>query len=448
MDNIKKNIFLLKNHLLRPDSHKAYAEAMAYQELSKEIRLQISLKKRIELLNYAYQHCPFYKKLYDSVGIHPSMIKSEDNWKDVPILEKHMIREECQDMISDIANRKILAASKTGGSTGKPLVVYKSKKVHFEVLSWRALSWYNIAPWMNEGIVHRRVPTTTGQKLKNRAMWYPTRRAYLNAALMSEADINAFINELNNKQINWIVGYCGALEYIADNILAKGIVVDKIRLVWSTSSPLTKIVRDKLERAFNCPVMDQYGCCEMGNIAVQKPGENYLTINSDYVHVDIIDGDADITNTHELGDVCITDLNTKEFPLIKYRLGDRSRIIKTMSESEDGFPKMSFVQGRMTDMIYLPDGSRVDGSYLTTICDNYYNYISCYQIHQSKNYDITFKVIPKSNDKKAIDTIHHITESLSHLTKGNVKIRLEITNRIDDFAGKRKFIISEIALHL
>lgn len=371
------------------------------------------------------------------------MLQSDEDWAKVPVLEKWMIREHGENLISTIANRSRLSPSKTGGSTGKPLVVYKSKDVHFEVLAWRALSWYGVAPWMNEAIVHRRVPTTFKEKFINRAMWWPTKRVYLSATRISDKELARFVDEIKRKNIRWVVGYCGSLEYVADYILKNSISISCVKLVWSTSSLLTKIVREKLEKAFGCQVMDQYGCCEMGNIAVQKPNENFLTVNNDYVWVDIVNGSLNV-NKGDVGDVCITDLNTLAYPLIKYRLGDRCRLLKDCCESTDGFQKISFVQGRTSDMLYLPNGDVLDGSFLTTICDNYSAHISCYQIHQLSDFNIIFRVIPKSNESSIV--INEIVEKFRLLVKNLTKIEVETTDSIDDFAGKRKFIISDIAL--
>lgn len=147
---MKKIIFNCKNGFLRQHSHKALRECLSYETFHGNEKLNISFEKRKTLVGYAYNHCPFYKEYYDSKGFHPSMFKTEADWEKVPVLEKQMIREHGERMFSDIANRSKLSPSKTGGSTGKPLVVYKSKDVHFEVLAWRALNWYGVAPWMNE----------------------------------------------------------------------------------------------------------------------------------------------------------------------------------------------------------------------------------------------------------------------------------------------------------
>lgn len=443
---MKRSVFIWKNTFCRPQSHKAYQDCVRFEALEGSEKQKMSFEKRRALVEYAYGHCLFYKNYYDSKGFHPSMLKSEIDWEKVPVLEKWMIREHGDMMFSNKANRKRLSASKTGGSTGKPLVVYKSKDVHFEVLAWRALGWYGVAPWMNEAIVHRRVPVRFVEKLINQAMWWPTKRAYLSATKITDEELSRFTNEINSKKIRWVVGYCGSLEYVADYILKHKIDISTVKLVWSTSSPLTKIVREKLEKAFGCSVMDQYGCCEMGNIAVQKINENCLTVNNDYVWVDIVDADGKSVKKQELGDVCITDLNTFDFPLIKYRLGDRSRLLEDCMESADGFQKIAFVQGRTSDMIYLPNGDVLDGSFLTTICDNYSAYISCYQIYQSSDYNITFKVVPKGVGQSYIDIINKIVKDFQSLVKNATEIKIIVADSIDDFAGKRKFIISDVAL--
>lgn len=443
----RESFFWLKNKIIRKESQDAYIKALNFCNESVVERQSTIFKKRKELVEYAYNHCQFYKSLYDKAGFHPSQLKTEKNWQLVPILEKQMIRDHADEIVSIEFDKNTLGSITTGGSTGKPLKLYKSKHVHYEVLGWRALSWWGLSPANNEAIMHRRVPTTFMQKLMNRLMWWPTKRAYLSATAISDADITHFLADMKRNKIEWIVGYCASIEYVADYVLRNNIIVDGIKLVWSTSSPLTKIVRQKIECAFNCKVMDQYGCCEMGNIAIQKPNEDYLTINADYVHVDIVaDGDNIVTDDKEYGDVLITDLNTFEFPLIKYRLGDKSRLVKTMEESKDGFPKLEFVQGRISDAIWLPNGTYVDGAFLTTICDNYSDYIACYQIHQLMDHTIDVSFIPKMGAEGTDAIISKIVSDFVKLTSNQVEIRSEVVDSIPDFAGKRKFIISEISL--
>lgn len=447
MGNFSNWCFWRKNILFRKKAYIAYQEAISYCNKSIEERVHEDFAKRRSMVEYAYKHCKFYHEYYNSVGFNPSMLKDEKDWQLVPIVEKQMIRDHIDDFISNEFKNRKLGEITTGGSTGKPLKIYKSPNVYYEVLAWRALGWWNISPADNEAIIHRKVPTGFIQTTKNRFYWWPTKRAYLSAKSISEENIKKFIIDIKKNKIKWIVGYCAAIEYVADYILNNNIQIDCIDLIWSTSSPLTKIVRDKIEKAFHCKVMDQYGCCEMGNIAIQKPGENYLTINSDYVHVDIVDSsDSIINEKKEYGDVLITELKTVEFPLIKYRLGDKSRYIKTMKESHDGFPKMEFVRGRISDAVWLPDGTYIDGAYLTTICDNYSDYVACYQIIQDLDYSVQINFIPRQGDFNFDLIKNKIINEFQELTKEKIKINHSTVSKISDFDGKRKFIISNISL--
>ena len=122
-------------------------------------------------------------------------------------------------------------------------------------------------------------------------------------------------------------------------------------MIWWTSAPLTPLVRRKIESAYNCLVMNQYGCNEMWNIAIQKKNEPYLTVCSDFVHVDTVDSHGKQTDKEITGDILITDLKCKAFPLIKYRLGDRGSFAMGGLDSKDGYPKLNFVEGRISDNI-------------------------------------------------------------------------------------------------
>lgn len=115
--------------------------------------------------------------------------------------------------------RSYFAESTTGGSTGTPMKVFWDKRFKIEITGWRAFRWWNISPADNVGIIHRRVPKVAWAKFKNRAMWWPTKRVYLNAVSMTEEEIEQFVKQINDKKVVWLQGYVGALERIADYII-------------------------------------------------------------------------------------------------------------------------------------------------------------------------------------------------------------------------------------
>jgi phenylacetate-CoA ligase len=292
MPNINYIIFKLKNIFFRRAAVKQYKEAIRNCSLTSEQLQDLNWEKRKTIVSHAYNNTVFYKQYYDSMGFHPDMLQTESDWDKVPVLEKSMVRQFREEMKDSHAKSEYFGVATTGGSTGLPLKVYTDKRFNNEILGWRAFKWWDISPAANVGIIHRRVPVSFVKKFLNRALWWPTKRIYLNASSMSEDEIKRFISDVCKRRIVWLQGYVGALERVADYILENNIKIDTLKLVWSTSAPLHKNVRTKLEKAFNCGIMNQYGCNEIANIAIQCPHGNDLHINHDYVHVYMANNEA------------------------------------------------------------------------------------------------------------------------------------------------------------
>lgn len=443
---MRRDVFWLKNFLFRHRAYNAYIEAKRFDTLSGSNKKEIEFNRLKNLVEYAYQHVPFYRNYYDEKGFAPNMLKSLADVQYIPVVEKKDIRTNLSEFLSEEYSLKMLTQSTTGGTTGQPLKLYKNPSTSVEVMGWRAFDWWGINPSDNVGILHRRTPVTTIGKLKNRLLWWPTKRAYFNASVINENQIDNFIDELLNQKTVWLQGYCSALEVVADYVLANDIQIPTLKMVWSTSSPLSYLTRNKFERAFNCDVMDQYGCCEMWNIALQKRGEPYLTICSDYVHVDIVQDDGTPCAVGEIGEVLITDLFSHPFPLIRYRLGDKSAIVTTADKSADGYEKMSFVKGRITDSLIMPSGARIDGAYLTTICDNYCDYIDSFQIHQTEDYSVTLKLKLKPGITKDSPAVKSVVNDLRSKIRGEVEFKVQFLDCIHGDGGKKRYVISDVAL--
>jgi phenylacetate-CoA ligase len=435
-------IFLLKNSFFRRVAVKQYKEAICNCSMTSEQLQNLNWEKRKAIVVHAYNNTIFYKRYYDSMGFHPDMLQTESDWDKVPVLKKNMVRQFREEMKDSHVKSKHFGVATTGGSTGLPLKVYTDKRFNNEILGWRAFKWWNISPAANVGIIHRRVPTSFFKKLLNRALWWPTKRIYLNASSMSENEIKTFIFDIRKRQIVWLQGYVGALERVADYILENNIKIDTLKLVWSTSAPLHKNVRTKFEKAFNCRIMNQYGCSEIANIAIQCPHENYLHINYDYVHVDIADNE---TYTKD-GEILVTCLYNYIFPFIKYQLGDRGMLKKNKCTCGNPLPLLREVKGRVSDAIYTPDGLYIDGDYLTTIFDNYTEYIDQFQIYQKMNYAIIVYVRIYNKNDETLKVLSTVKQTIEQKVKNKVPVTIEITDKINDDKGKVRYIISEIAL--
>lgn len=440
--NFRDFVFWSKNYLFRKKAIYQYKDALNNQKESIEKIKRINWEKRKKIVVYAYENIPFYKRFYDANNFNPYSLESENDWQKVPILEKEYVRKFNDELRNPNVKSKFFNQSTTGGSTGTPLRVYYDNRFNYEILGWRAFKWWNISPADNVGIVHRRVGTSFIKTLKNRALWWPTKRAYLNATSMTNEEISRFVSKLIKHKTVWLQGYVGALERIADYIILNKIEISSLKLVWSTSAPLYLNVRNKMEKAFRCKIMDQYGSNEIMNIALQCPHNDHLHINYDYVHVETINDKNQIIINEE-GEILVTNLTSYVFPLIRYKLGDKGCLLNEQCQCGVNLPLMKSVKGRISDSLYTPSGLYIDGNYMNSIFDLYYDFVDKFQVVQKKDYSIIVYVVLKEVSGTK-EVLRKIEERLKIDVRNEIPIKIEIVDNIKDDKGKIRYIINEM----
>lgn len=127
---------------------------------------------------------------------------------------------------------------------------------------------------------------------------------------------------LRDKSLHLILGYASAIESLAD-YLSRYHEKYGITLVISDSENLSTAAKEKLEKVFQCPVLNRYGNNENGIIALTMPNDDRMYVNFPEYYVELLDLDSDEPVVPgKLGRIVITDLYNKAFPFIRYDTGD------------------------------------------------------------------------------------------------------------------------------
>lgn len=113
------------------------------ETLSLEKLQQLQLKKFQRIFQWAYEHSKFYHKLYSDAGIEPGDIKTFDDMRRVPKMEKAMMRSAqikepypYGDMLC-VPLEQVTEYHQTSGTTGQP--VYQPDT--WQDWEWLAESW-------------------------------------------------------------------------------------------------------------------------------------------------------------------------------------------------------------------------------------------------------------------------------------------------------------------
>jgi len=276
-----------------------------YWSIDKLRELQLSNLKL--LLDIAYNNTTFYKDKYDRSGFHPREVNSLEDIRKVPMLSKNELLVN-SDKIQIKKNEEKLYFAETSGSTGKPLVFYRDQDwdAWNRASMYRGYSWYNVDPWEKNGYLWgynfsllKQMRVKLLDELQNRFRLFS----------YNEADIKRFLSKLEDAA--FLSGYSSMIFELSKEINKIGTNrYHKIKMVKGTSEKIYDSYQDDVIRAFGKKMISEYGSAETGLIAFECPNGS-MHINMETVIVE-----------EENSEIVITNLISKSFPVIRYKLGD------------------------------------------------------------------------------------------------------------------------------
>jgi phenylacetate-CoA ligase len=425
----------------RPALH-LHGELMAEERLSADELEALVWRKRRALVRHAWQNVPHYNEKYTSAGLHPDDLRYPEDFQHLPVLEKDELRNHFDELIARDRPRSQGRLSTTGGSTGVPVRVLFDRRSKLEAFSWRLLDWWGLKPHEDAAYAYRRTRTACAQAL-NHAKWWPTRRLFLDASLMTPEHLDHFLGRLWRVRPPLLQGYNGALADLATALESRGLKPDFLRAVWSTAAPLPLPLRRRMEQLFGCPVYDQYGCGEVFWLAADCAAQNGMHIFHSRRNVEAVGPEGLPCPAGEWGEVLITDLDNWIFPILRYRNGDRGRLLTGDCSCGLNLPRMDSVKGRISDSLRLAGGVTLSGEFLTTIFDLHPEAVKAFQVHQARDGSLTLRCVP-GDDARADRHMQEVAEGLRTRVGAGTEIRLEQVARLGHDQGKTRFIISDL----
>jgi phenylacetate-CoA ligase len=438
----RKSLFRSKIRVINRGSSVFQRQLRAAECLNLASLAELNWKRRKDLIRLCAKRIPFYQRKFRAIGFEPEDLKSESDFQNLPILEKDEIRVFAHEIVNPEFNIERLPTATTGGTAGTPLKTYNDPRVHHPSMSWRMLNWWGVDPSDNSAYLYRGIPTGLKKLITDIALW-PTRRQYIGAADMTPQNMELFYKRLVNIRPKYLVGYVGAIDAFASFLQNNNYFLPGLNAVWTTSAPLPKIKRNLYEQVYGCPVYTQYGSCEFYWVAAECTEKCGLHIGSDIRHVDVLEGKVKVP-VGEFGDLVITDLLNYAFPLLRYRVGDRGRLLDWSCDCGLPFPMMDYVKGRSSDAIHLPNQTRIPGEYWTTIFDDFTAEIRAFQVWQHADFSLEIRYETHENID-ATNVITIVGSRLRDKLQGRIRLSFKECSISGNDNGKLRFVVSEVA---
>lgn len=370
--------------------------------ISPEYLLKFQKLNLTSIIRHSYDNVPYYRQIFDDIGLVENNIVNISKFKDIPILTKDSIRTHWDELISrDYTTRKSFYNS-SGGSTGEPLKFIQDDNY----LKWRnATNYYYYYNFLNvnEYSVKKIILWGSEKDLFSGGLgpratmtnWL-TNTVFLNSFKMSENQMNKYINIINSFEPVLIRGYAGSLFELAKYAKRKNIKMYKPRLLISAAEMLRDEMILEIESVFGTKVYNFYGSREVSGLAGECNKGQMHTFNF-WNYLELLNKDNSPVNGGEEGKVIVTNLFNYSMPLIRYEIGDVAILGTKRCACGSPLPTIEKITGRITDHFHLVNGTTVPAEFfihlIGVVCNK--GFIMKFQVIQEDYNKIRILVVPE-----------------------------------------------------
>jgi phenylacetate-CoA ligase len=312
------------------------------------------------LIRYAYQNVPYYRQRWQALRITPADIRSRADLPKLPILTKEDVVQNRERLLSRAAAQNQLSLRHTSGTTGKALHFYVSKdSIAFQwAIWWRHRLRFGLQPgsWHANFTGKRVVPLQ--QQSPPYWRWNrPMRQALINMQHITPAKIGNIMQFLNSNRFEFYSGYPSIIHALATTASAAGLALTSPPRVISTGAEnMLDFQRRDIANFTGAVLTDQYGCSEGCGNASHCPNFAY---HEDF-EFGILEG-QDRTPGDPAKAILCTGFASKEFPFIRYEVGDTAVWGGGSGACPCGRSSrvLSHIEGRNDDCVVTPEGARI-----------------------------------------------------------------------------------------
>ena len=325
-----------------------------------------SLERLKALLIHAQSTSPYYGKLFEAHGFDPLRMRSASELETLPTLSRELLAAHKETMRSSRFPREQLAISHTGGSSGTPAAFYQDRRCTAQRFGrqWGILERCGYPIGTRCALVwgvHTDLPDPNlARSLKARLRKYASGRETLCCTVMTAEGMLEFHQRLLHFKPAVLYGYPNAIQEFAEFVSARGLAPLRVRRVLCTAERLTEGQRELFERSFGAEVYNLYCTREHGCIGFECREHKGMHIDIGSVHVEIL-ANGKPAEAGVPGEIVVTDLLNYGMPMVRSRIGDTGSLASEPCRCGCGLPLLQAFEGRVTDTLQRPDGSRVAG---------------------------------------------------------------------------------------
>lgn len=335
------------------------------RQISPEEKRQLQLERLQSTLNRAYKNIPFHQNRLRNNGIDPSQIQRIEDLARLPFMSRADLGEHYPYGLFAVPLRDIVRIHSAPGPMSNPTISGFTKQ---DLSTWRTI----VARALNAAGVtpHDILQISFDPALANWAIDYKNGAETIEAGVIPNTplSIEKQIMIIRDYKTSVMITTPGTAVQLAERMYACGLnpIGLNLRTLILVGEPVPQSLRQHLEKKLHVTTWLHYGLSEVPGpaIAFECRHHNGLHIHDDLLLCEVIDPlTGNIQPDGESGELVLTTLSIRAFPLIRFRTGDRVCVVTEPCPCGLSAKKIQWLQERTDDLINI-GGVKVHGSQL------------------------------------------------------------------------------------
>ncbi len=343
-----------------PSDDQAYWQAsLETQSRSAWRELQLSLLR--DHLHHAYNGSPHYRAAFDAHGVHPDQVRTLDDLRRFPFLDKSRIRERQEAVppfgdIVAVPERDIVYISASSGSTGVPTASPFTARDFDEWMDYEARQFWSSGLRPSDRYAHALNfslfvggPCVLGaQKLGALSIHAGTLPSERLLAVLRQFQVTAL---WTTPSYAWHLGETAIKEGIDPR---RDLAVRRLFVAGEPGGSIPE-TRARIEALWGAEVFDYYGLSDIfgscAGMCVEKDGLHWA---EDHILMEVLDPDTgEPVPEGGRGEMVLTTLRKRARPLIRFRTGDIVSVTTEPCRCGRTSLRLKGVHGRLDDMLII-----------------------------------------------------------------------------------------------
>lgn len=342
-----------------PSNQKYWDEKLETQSRAEWDALKLQLLKAH--LQHAHDHSPYYRDSFAAAGVRPDQVKSLDDLRRFPFINKHVLRDRqlavppFGDLVA-VPERDIVYISASSGSTGVPTASPFTGQDFDDWIDYEARQFWSSGLRPEDRYCHSLNfslfvggPCVLGaQKLGTLS---------IHAGTVPSERLLAILRQFQATAIWTTPSYAW---YLGETAVKEGIDIRNdlnVKRIFVAGEPGGSIpeTRQRIESLWGASVYDYYGLSDIfGSCAGMCEEKNGLHWAEDHILVEVLDPESgEPVREGERGEMVLTTLRKSARPMIRFRTGDIVSFTSKPCACGRTAIRMLGVHGRLDDMLII-----------------------------------------------------------------------------------------------